>query len=192
MMDHIAADTRPDEPPDGPDSEGRGRRGAPALFADLPAGPPDDGPVVLAFHGRYDFAATPQRVWDEIASVERLEQLWRWLRIVDATHTTVTSGTTVHGRVSPPIPWTMAVTVEMDTVVPGERVDATVTGDLVGPASLRIQPDEHGATVAVAWRMAMMQPGMRMAARLSRPLLVWGHDRVVESTVRGLRGHLSN
>lgn len=171
-------------------SRGRGRRAAPQLFAELPEDV-HDGPAVLAFHGRYHFAATPERVWDEIASVERLGRLWRWLHIVDATGTTVKPGVAVHGRVSPPIPWTMTVTVAMDTVVPGERVDATISGDLVGPALLRVGPEPDGCTVAVAWRMEMRQPAMRAASRVSRPLFVWGHDRVVASTVRGLRVHLS-
>jgi hypothetical protein len=35
--------------------------------------------------------------------------------------------------------------------------------------------------------MEMRQPAMRLAGRIGRPLLQWGHDRVVEMTVAGFR-----
>jgi hypothetical protein len=36
----------------------------------------------------------------------------------------------------------------------------------------------------------MMQRPMRIAARVAYPLLRWGHDRVVDATVDGLRRQL--
>jgi hypothetical protein len=38
----------------------------------------------------------------------------------------------------------------------------------------------------------MMQRPMRLASRFGRPLLQWGHDRVVESTVDGFRHRLES
>jgi hypothetical protein len=32
---------------------------------------------------------------------------------------------------------------------------------------------------------------MRIAARVAPPVMRWGHDRVVEATVAGLRRHLA-
>jgi len=43
----------------------------------------------------------------------------------------------------------------------------------------------------VTWSIEMMQRPMRMAARLAHPLMRWGHDRVVETTVAGYRRHLA-
>jgi hypothetical protein len=45
--------------------------------------------------------------------------------------------------------------------------------------------------VAIGWDVEMMQRRMRMAARVARPLLQWGHDRVVEAAVRGFRRQLT-
>ena len=38
----------------------------------------------------------------------------------------------------------------------------------------------------------MMQRPMRLASRVARPLLQWGHDRVVELTVAGFRRRLES
>ena len=46
------------------------------------------------------------------------------------------------------------------------------------------------ARAHATWSIEMMQRPMRLAARIALPLLRWGHDRVVEATVDGFRGHL--
>jgi hypothetical protein len=38
----------------------------------------------------------------------------------------------------------------------------------------------------------MMQTPMRITSRFAHPLLRWGHDRVVEITVRSFRRHLES
>jgi len=47
-----------------------------------------------------------------------------------------------------------------------------------------------GTLASVAWTIEMMQQPMRAAARFAYPLLRWGHDRVVDATVNGLRRQL--
>ncbi len=44
----------------------------------------------------------------------------------------------------------------------------------------------------VAWTMEMRQPAMRLASRIGRPVLQWGHDRVVEMTVAGFRRRIES
>jgi hypothetical protein len=46
--------------------------------------------------------------------------------------------------------------------------------------------------VEVAWTVEMKQRPMRLASRFGRPLLQWGHDRVVEMTVAGFRRRLES
>jgi len=69
-----------------------------------------------------------------------------------------------------------------------------IHGDLEGRARLKLSPqppprqDEGlGTVVSVGWTIEMMQRPMRLAARVGYPLLRWGHDRVVDATVRGFR-----
>ena len=51
-------------------------------------------------------------------------------------------------------------------------------------------PGGHGTTASVGWSLEMRQLPMRVAARVAYPLLRWGHDRVVEATVRAFRAQL--
>ncbi|MDQ6613338.1 MAG: hypothetical protein M3083_00850 [Actinomycetota bacterium] len=76
-------------------------------------------------------------------------------------------------------------------------IDAAIHGDLEGRARLKLSPqpppreDEGlGTVVSVSWTIEMMQRPMRLAARLGFPLLRWGHDRVVDATVRGFRSQI--
>ncbi|MGH3578346.1 MAG: hypothetical protein ACRDU0_12430, partial [Mycobacterium sp.] len=66
-------------------------------------------------------------------------------------------------------------------------IDATVGGDLVGVAQLRLHAEGGGTRAEVGWTVEMRQPAMRLANRVGRPVLQWGHDRVVEMTVAGFR-----
>ena len=62
-----------------------------------------------------------------------------------------------------------------------------VHGDLEGPATLTFEGDQRESRAHAAWTLEMMQRPMRIAARVAYPLLRWGHDRVVDATVDGLR-----
>jgi hypothetical protein len=65
-----------------------------------------------------------------------------------------------------------------------------VRGDLQGAAQLTFDGGNTETRAHAVWTIEMMQRPMRVAARLAKPLLRWGHDRVVDATVDGFRGHL--
>lgn len=81
----------------------------------------------------------------------------------------------------------MRVHAELGECTRPEGIDATISGDLVGDAHLRLHPEDDGTRVEAAWTVEMCQPAMRLASRIGRPVLQWGHDRVVEMTVAGFR-----
>ena len=62
-----------------------------------------------------------------------------------------------------------------------------ISGDLVGDAHLRFRAEDGGTRVEASWTVEMCQPAMRLASRIGRPVLQWGHDRVVELTVAEFR-----
>jgi hypothetical protein len=66
-----------------------------------------------------------------------------------------------------------------------------VHGDLEGTARLVFEPRPSGTEVSASWTIEMMQRPMRLAARVAHPLLRWGHDRVVDATVRSFRRDLA-
>jgi hypothetical protein len=96
----------------------------------------------------------------------------------------------LHGVVVPPLPYRMRIRVELTRCEPPGVIDALIGGDLEGDAHLRIRADGTGSRVEVAWTVEMKQRPMRLASRFGRPLLQWGHDRVVEMTVAGFRRRL--
>lgn len=146
---------------------------------------------VIDYDGRFRFAATPEAVWAAMERLDQFERWWGWLGGFDVQGDGLRAGSVLRGTVAPPLPYRMSVQVDVTRCQPARLVDAEVSGDLEGPASLRIGADGRGETlVDVAWTLEMRQAAMRLASRVAHPLLRWGHDRLVESTVESFRARL--
>jgi uncharacterized protein YndB with AHSA1/START domain len=146
---------------------------------------------VIDFHRSYRFPVPPATVWSFMEDVDRFPTWWGWLGQFRVEGGGLEPGSVLEGTVTPPLPYRMHVRVTLDRCHPPEQIDATVEGDLTGHALLRLVPADIGSEVAVAWTIEMRQRAMRAVARFAHPLLRWGHDRVVESTVAGFRQHLA-
>jgi carbon monoxide dehydrogenase subunit G len=142
---------------------------------------------VIDYTGRFAFPAPPEEVWATISRLDQFERWWAWLGELEVDGPGLQTGTVLRGTVAPPVPYRMRVAIELDRCVSGQLIDASVTGDLVGDAHLRLHPTPDGTLTEVSWSLEMMQLPMRVAARVAYPLLRWGHDRVVEATVSGFR-----
>jgi hypothetical protein len=136
---------------------------------------------------------TPAELWSSIEHCEEFERWWPWLQEFTLEGGALRSGAVMHGVVTPPLPYRIRVDVELLVCRRPEVIDAVVHGDLEGNASLRIHANSSGGcTVEARWTVEMMQKPMRVAGRFAHPLLRWGHDRVVEVTVRSFRRHLES
>jgi hypothetical protein len=93
-------------------------------------------------------------------------------------------GTTARFAVRPPLPYTLRFEVHVDQVVAGERVAATVGGDVCGEARLEVAPAGSGSTARLAWTLELERPALRRLGRVARPAMVWGHDWIVARGVR--------
>ncbi len=144
----------------------------------------------MNYEGCFDFAAPPAAVWATMGEFDQFEQWWGWLGNLTVEGDGLRTGSVLRGSVSPPVPYRMDVRVELQRCVPEQLVDAIVHGDLEGVAHLSLQAEAEGTRADVAWTMEMMQRPMRAAARLAYPLLRWGHDRVVDSTIKDFRTHV--
>ncbi|MHB8681772.1 MAG: SRPBCC family protein [Acidimicrobiales bacterium] len=148
-------------------------------------------PSVIDYRGSFFFPLTPEELWDAVSHTERFETWWRWLGDFRLEGGGLVDGAVLHGVVSPPVPYQMRVRIHLDRCRRPAHIEATVAGDLRGPATLALHPTDGGTRADVAWRIEMMQRPMRLAARVAGPLLHWGHDRVVDMTVAGFRRHLA-
>jgi carbon monoxide dehydrogenase subunit G len=153
---------------------------------------------VMEYRARFHFAVPPFVLWSRIEQFDQFERWWGWLGSFRAEGDGLREGSVLRGVVAPPLPYRMAVQVELTRCEPCRRLDADVTGDLAGDAHLRLRPDgegdakgDGGGTVTeVEWSLEMLQRPMRWVARVGYPLLRWGHDRVVEATVRSFASEL--
>lgn len=142
---------------------------------------------VLTEHSRHPIPAAVDDVWARIAEPERFDEWWGWLREFEVLGEGLTHGSVLRGRVVPPVPYSFAIDVHLVEVVPTRHVLATLSGDLAGQARIGVEPAARGCEITVTWQLEMRTAGLRAAARVARPVIVWGHDQVVASTVRRFR-----
>jgi carbon monoxide dehydrogenase subunit G len=144
---------------------------------------------VIDYEGHFDFDVAPEVLWSAMADVRHFESWLGWLADLALVGDGLVAGAVLVGTVSPPLPYRMRVEVRLEHCEAPRWIDATVRGDLEGSAQVSLEPAGHGTRVEAAWTIEMMQRPMRLAARVAHPLLRWGHDVVVEATVRGFRTH---
>ncbi len=146
---------------------------------------------MIDYRGTFDFDLPPEAMWAALEHSERFEGWWGWLREFRLDGGGLRAGSVLRGVVSPPVPYEMRVRVLLHRCTRPESIDASVAGDLEGDAHLFLARRGEGTRADVSWTVEMKQRPMRVAARLASPLLRWGHDRVVETTVNGFRRNLS-
>jgi hypothetical protein len=147
---------------------------------------------VIDYHGAFAFPVPPLELWDALEQVDHFEEWWSWLSELTLEGRGLEAGSVLAGVVAPPLPYRMRVRVALNECVRPSRIRASVHGDLEGRAEMRLEARPGGSVIDTAWTLEMMQRPMRFAARVAHPLLRWGHDRVVEATVRGFRRHLTS
>jgi uncharacterized protein YndB with AHSA1/START domain len=147
---------------------------------------------VIDYRATFDFDAAPPVIWQAIEHSERFEGWWGWLKEFRLEGDGLQEGSVLHGLVVPPVPYRMRLRIELDRCDAPRSIDSTVHGDLEGTAHIEFEPSDRGTRATVCWSIEMTQRPMRLAWRVARPLLVWGHDRVVEATVASFRRHVEH
>jgi carbon monoxide dehydrogenase subunit G len=150
------------------------------------------GAPVITYQRDYRFDLAPDRLWDSIEEVDQFERWWPWLTEFRLEGDGLSAGSVLHGVVTPPLPYRMRLRVELVDCDRPHAIEATIGGDLIGTGRLRLRPAAEGTLAEVSWRVEMRQPAMRLASRIGRPVLQWGHDRVVEMTVAGFRRRIES
>jgi carbon monoxide dehydrogenase subunit G len=147
---------------------------------------------VIEYRHAYEFAIAPEVLWDTIQEVDQFKGWWPWLEEFRLEGDSLKAGSVLVGVVAPPLPYRMRIRVELVRYEPPSFIEAVIHGDLEGVARLQVRPSDIGTSAEVDWKLEMMQRPMRLADRVAHPLLQWGHDRVVETTVAGFRRRLES
>jgi hypothetical protein len=138
------------------------------------------------FDRTWRFDATVDDLWDAIADTHTYPAIWSWLR--DFACGPLAVGTAARFRVQPPLPYSLHYVVTVDDVVTGQRIDATVAGDVRGPAQLVLTPTADGGSQArITWSLELVRPALRRIEPIARRPMTWGHDLVVAIGVRQFR-----
>lgn len=138
-------------------------------------------PSPFHFARTWELEVPPDRFWATISRTGDYKTWWPWLRKFDADG--FRPGAHWRAVIQSPLPYVLRVDLLLDEVVVGERLAASVTGDLQGTAELDLEPTESGSAIDVEWDMRPRSRAMQMAAVLARPLLRWSHEWVL---ARGL------
>ena len=147
-------------------------------------------PHVIEYRSRFTLPGSPSEVWASLGRFDRYEDWWKWLSELRADRPGLEPGCTLDGIVAPPLPYRMHVRVTLVECSAPRMLSAAVGGDLRGQARLVLTPFGNDTRADVAWTIEMMQARMRLVSRFARPVLLWGHDRVVDATVAGFQRHL--
>lgn len=156
-----------------------------------PASDRRNSPYVIDYKGRFILDAPPRSIWRTIERWDEFESWWAWLNDFSIDGPGLSDGTVLSGVVAPPVPYRMRLHVDLGRCSPPHRIEAAVHGDLEGTALLVLDPVGQRTAAEISWSIEMMQRPMRLAARFARPLLTWGHDRVVDMTVASFRKQLT-
>jgi hypothetical protein len=144
---------------------------------------------VIDYREAFWFPAAPAQMWDAMERFDEFPMWWGWLRAFHADDHRLVEGNLLRGTVQPPLPYRFGVEVRLGRCERPHAVEAQIAGDVHGRAHLSLEPSGAGTCVTIDWSLAMVRGPIRAAALVAYPLVRWGHDRVVESTVNGFRRH---
>jgi hypothetical protein len=139
-------------------------------------------PDPFRYDQRWEFAVSPETFWATVSRTDSYPEWWSWLREFesDGLH----DGAHTECVIQAPLPYALRVAIDVERVVPIERVETRVTGDLEGPARLEVTPIASGCAARLVWSLELQEPWLRRLARVARPVLGWAHDRVISIGVR--------
>lgn len=133
------------------------------------------------------FNLPPDELWPEITDIHRFERWWTWLRDADLEPNDVASGSVLTFSIVSPLPYRLRCIVEFVTVVPEEKIETLVSGDLKGWAQLDIEPHAQGSRVFLRWELEPTQTPMRLLVRAARPLIMRTKDWAIDIALRAFR-----
>lgn len=133
----------------------------------------------------WTFDVSGEALWRRVTATEEYPRWWPWLTEFDAD-AGFRRGAAWSCTVEPPLPYRVRFVLALETVRPAELVHARVSGDIRGEAELTIDADRAGAGCVARLRsdLAPANPLLRGVAVAAYPLVLWGHDWVLDSGQR--------
>ena len=140
-------------------------------------------PTLFASDRAFTFDVSAERFWETIGRTDQYTSWWSWLGRFEGSG--LHEGVEARCEVRAPLPYTLRFDIVVQRVVEAKLVETTVRGDLAGPARLEVAalaPDRCQARLT--WALEPCTPLLRNMSRFARPVMEWGHDRVLDVGVR--------
>lgn len=126
----------------------------------------------------------PAAVWAALEDTSAYGTWWPWLWAFEPDGG-LRPGATWRAGIRAPMPYVVAFTLDLHTVdAAAHRLGATVTGDIVGDAAVRLTADgDDGTVVTMSWGLVPARSFLKVLDAAARPLAKWGHDTVMRRSV---------
>jgi hypothetical protein len=121
-------------------------------------------------------------VWELISDMDGYRTWWSWLRTFDAPG--LKEGEEWRCMIQPPLPYLVRFTVHIERIEEPELVQARVTGDVVGMATLKLGVKGMGCEAHLSSTLAPGNSMLRVVSRVAAPVARFGHDWVLDSGAR--------
>ena len=149
-------------------------------------------PYGFHYRGSFELPLTPDEAWSTLTETEHYESWWPWMRHLEVRGDPLLPGTSFAFLVVAPIPFAMRLRAEVTEADPPGRIEADVSGDLAGTATMTFSPSgRRGSVAEVFWEVEVVRPSLRPLARVTRPILLWGQGWAVDIAFREFRRHLN-
>lgn len=144
--------------------------------------------ATVHYTGAFWFPIRLEDFWQLIEDFDRYQEWWPWLEAFTADQDGLVAGNVLRATILPPVPLRIRIQVRFHRCQWQSLTEASITGDLRGHASLSFDEQRGGTRVRAVWTLVPASKAVRVATRVARPLIGWGHDRVVDMAVTGIGG----
>ena len=97
---------------------------------------------------------------------------------------TLAAGESTRAVVRAPAGYRLGMDLALAEVDAPHHVRIEVSGDIVGHASVGVASVDEGSEVTLAWSLAPDRRLLRLLGVLARPILVHGHDWILDDGLR--------
>ncbi|HEX7522181.1 MAG TPA: SRPBCC family protein [Acidimicrobiia bacterium] len=136
----------------------------------------------FATDGSWEFAVTPDEFWATVERTDMYTEWWSWLREFECDG--LFEGALAKCLIRAPLPYSLDLSIAVIECAPAEFIMTRISGDLDGDARLEITPADDGCSVRLMFALEVQDNVLRQLARFARPMMVWAHDRVIDTGLR--------
>jgi hypothetical protein len=125
---------------------------------------------------------TVEQVWSTALDFDSYRSWWPFLVEFDPPR--LQTGATARALVRAPAGYRLRLHLSLVDVDAPRIAVIDVAGDILGRCTVSFAPDGEGSTVGLAWSLAPDRHLLRILGVLARPILVQGHDWILDEGLR--------